>query len=95
MRSTISAFCLALLAMTFGGTTADAEEVRCQAIRDSAMCVAEPTCWYDAVNNKGCLPGPRPDENACAVHGGESTCNTSTLGCTWNAGDKTCVTKAD
>jgi hypothetical protein len=93
MRSTILAFCLTLLAMTFGGTPADAEKVRCSAIRDSAMCVSEPTCWYDAVNNKGCLDGPRPDEDACAVHGGESTCNTSSLGCAWNAGDTKCVTK--
>ncbi|WP_141700670.1 hypothetical protein [Methyloceanibacter superfactus] len=58
MRSTMFAFLLAFLAMTFGGTPADAEEVRCQAIRDSAMCVSEPNCWYDAANNKGCLPGP-------------------------------------
>ncbi|HUU24540.1 MAG TPA: hypothetical protein VMW68_03090 [Methyloceanibacter sp.] len=95
MRLTLSAFCLALLAVTFGGTPAGAEEVRCQAIRDSAMCVSEPTCWYDAANNKGCLPGPRPDEDACAVHHGESTCNTSSLGCAWNAAGKTCVSKAD
>ncbi len=95
MRSTMFAFLLAFLAMTFGGTPADAEEVRCQAIRDSAMCVSEPTCWYDAANNKGCLPGPRPDEDACGVHGGESTCNTSSLGCAWNAADEKCVTKAE
>ncbi len=95
MRSTIFAFVLALLAVTFGGTPTRAEEVRCQAIRDSAMCVAEPSCWYDAANNKGCLPGPRPAEDACAVHHGESTCNLSSLGCAWNAADKTCVTKAE
>jgi len=93
MRLTISAFCLALLATTFG-TPADAEEVRCQAIRDSAICVSEPTCWYDAVNNKGCLPGPRPAEDACAVHGGQGLCDGDTaLGCMWDEGDKKCVTK--
>lgn len=95
MRSTIFAFLLALVAVTAGGMPVDAEEVRCQAIRDSAMCLAEPSCWYDAANNKGCLPGPRPEEDACGVHGGESTCNTSSLGCAWNATDEKCVTKAE
>ena len=95
MQLTIVAFFLALMAMPFSTSPTGAETVRCQAIRDSAMCVSEPTCWYDAVNNKGCLPGPRPDENACAVHGGESTCNASSLGCAWNAADKKCASKAD
>jgi len=95
MRSAFVAISLAILALTLGGTPADAKEVRCQAIRDSAMCVTEPTCWYDAVNNKGCLPGPRPDEDACGVHGGESTCNTSSLGCAWNAADNKCAAKPE
>ena len=97
MRSMISAVSLGLIAMAMAlaGTPAQAEEIRCQAIRDSAMCVAEPTCWYDAVNNKGCLPGPRPDEDGCAVHGGKSTCNTSSLGCAWNAADEKCAAKAE
>jgi len=95
MRPTIIAFCLALLAMTFGGTPAEAEEVRCQAIRDSAMCVSEPSCWYDASNNQGCLPGPRPDEDGCAVHGSESICNNSMLDCAWNAADKKCAGKTN
>jgi hypothetical protein len=95
MRLTIVAFFLALTGMPFSLSPASAETVRCQAIRDSAMCVSEPTCWYDAVNNKGCLPGPRPDEDRCEVHGSESICNTSSFGCAWNAADQKCATKAD
>lgn len=95
MRSVFAAFSLAILALTLGGTAAQAEEVRCQAIRDSAMCVSEPTCWYDAAGNKGCLPGPRPDEDRCAVHGGEAICNASSFGCAWNAADDKCAAKAE
>ena len=84
-----------MIIATMGGMPLQAKEVRCQAIRDSAMCVSEPTCWYDATNNKGCLPGPRPDENPCGVHSGESICNGSALGCTWNAAEDKCVTKSD
>ena len=93
MRSMISACLFALLAMTFTAGPAAAEKVRCSAIRDSAMCLSEPTCWYDAASNKGCLDGPRPDANACGVHGSESICNTSSFGCAWNPGDKKCATK--
>ncbi|MGH6736696.1 MAG: hypothetical protein ACRECX_11545 [Methyloceanibacter sp.] len=93
MKPILSAVLLASLATVFS-FPAHAEKVRCSAIRDSAMCVAEPSCWYDAANNKGCLDGPRPEENACAVHGSESTCNTSSLGCTWSAAGE-CVTKTE
>jgi len=95
MRSTFIAVLFALSAVTFSGLSAQAESVRCEAIRDSAMCVAEPSCWYDATNNKGCLPGPRPDEDGCAVHGSESICNNSTLDCAWNAADKKCASKTN
>lgn len=95
MRSTFAAFSLALLALTLGSTAINAETVRCQAIRDSAMCVSEPTCWFDAAGGKGCLPGPRPDENACAVHGSQSICDVSTLNCAWNTAENTCKSKAE
>lgn len=95
MRSTFVAFSLAIFALTLGGAAAAAKEVRCQAIRDSAMCVSEPTCWYDATNNKGCLPGPRPDEDRCAVHGSESICNSSSFGCAWNSADSKCASKSE
>jgi hypothetical protein len=95
MRSVFAAFYLAIAALSFGSVAVQAEEVRCQAIRDSAQCVAEPSCWYDAANNKGCLPGPRPDEDRCAVHGGESTCNTSSFGCAWNESENKCAAKAE
>lgn len=95
MRPIIATFFLAMLALTVGGTATFAEKVRCEAIRDSAMCVSEPDCWYDAAGNQGCLPGPRPDEDRCAVHGSESICNTSSFGCAWNAADNTCASKPD
>jgi len=95
MRSTVVTFFLALMAMAFSFTPANAEKVRCQAIRDSAMCVSEPTCWYDAANNKGCLPGPNPDKNPCAVHSSDSICSVSALGCKWDPADKKCVSKSN
>ena len=93
MRLGVSAICLSVLALAAIGTNAHAEKVRCSAIRDSAMCAAEPTCWYDAANNKGCVDGPLPVVDRCASHLGESTCNTSSFGCTWNASEETCVSK--
>jgi hypothetical protein len=94
MRATFIAFSLALLALMFGDVSAHAEKVRCSAIRDSAMCAAEPSCWYDAAHHNGCLDGPRPAEDACNVHGGESICVSDTaLGCAWNADEKKCVSK--
>jgi hypothetical protein len=94
MKPTISAFLLALLAMAFGAAPATAEKVRCSAIRDSAMCVAEPSCWYD-VHGGGCTEGKRPEEDACGVHESESICAGSTLGCVWDGGSKKCVTKSN
>ena len=95
MRSVFLAFCFTVLALTIGGATVHAEKVRCSAIRDSAMCVSEPSCWYDAKGNKGCLDGPRPDEDRCIVHESESTCNTSTLSCAWNGAASKCASKAE
>lgn len=94
MRLMICAFLLALVAMTFSSGPASAEKVRCSAIRDSAMCVGESICWYD-VNGQGCLEGTRPAEDACAVHDGEGTCDSSSFGCAWNSDDKKCATKAN
>ncbi len=93
MRSAAFAFSLALLALHLGANIVHAEKVRCQAIRDSAMCVSEPTCWYDAANNKGCLPGPAPTTDRCMSHLGEQTCNTSSFGCSWNGPEEKCVSK--
>jgi hypothetical protein len=96
MRATFIAFSFALLALSLSGVSANAEKVRCSAIRDSARCAAEPSCWYDAADGKGCLEGPRPAQDACGVHGSESICVSDTaLGCVWNSGEKKCVTKAN
>lgn len=93
MRSGFVAIFVACIALSLGTTAAQAEKVRCSAIRDSAMCTAEPDCWFDAAHNKGCLDGPAPETDRCASHLGESTCNTSSFGCTWNAGEEKCVSK--
>lgn len=95
MRTVIVAFCLTVVALTIGGASANAEEVRCSAIRDSAMCAAEPTCWFDAAGGKGCQDGPRPASDPCVVHGSESICNTSTLNCAWNTATSSCASRAD
>jgi hypothetical protein len=94
MRAGIIAFGITIVAFSFGSTVVHAEEVRCQAIRDSAQCAAQPECWYDAANNKGCLPGPPPAVDRCGNHSSESVCSTSSFGCTWNAGDEKCESKA-
>lgn len=96
MRSTLVAFLLALsIPAPIVAAEPNMDTVRCTAIRDSAQCVSRSDCWYDAKGGKGCLKGPRPAENACAVHGSQSICNASTLGCTWSTSDNTCVSKAN
>ena len=63
MRSILFAFLLALsifLPTSAIAAEPDTDAVRCTAIRDSAQCTARSDCWYDAVNGKGCLKGPRP-----------------------------------
>jgi hypothetical protein len=94
MRFLFCSFSFAVLALTLGASAVQAEKVRCSAIRDSAMCIAEPSCWYDAANNKGCVDGPRPAEDRCAVHGSESTCDTSSFGCACDAATEKCASKA-
>ena len=94
MRSGFIAFGITVMALSLGSTAVQAEQIRCQAIRDSARCAAQPECWYDAANNKGCLPGPAPASDPCANHSGEAVCNTSSFGCTWNTGEEKCVSKA-
>jgi len=98
MRLTLVAFLLALSALVSTGAKAaepDMDTVRCTAIRDSAQCVSRSDCWYDAANGKGCLKGPRPDDNPCQVHGSQSICDVSTLGCTWNEAENKCVRKTN
>ena len=98
MRSLFVAFLLALSSLVSTAAIAaepDMDTVRCTAVRDSAQCTARPDCWYDAKGGKGCLKGPRPDEDLCQVHGSQSICNVSTLGCTWNEAESKCVRKAN
>jgi|GEM_PF-1341659 len=100
MRPTLVAVLLAVTVtplLTTPAATAepDMDTVRCTAIRDSAQCTARPDCWFDAKGGKGCLAGERPAEDRCVVHTSQSICDTSTLGCTWNAADETCVSKSN
>ena len=96
MRSILVAFLLAVSTLTSTAAIAaepDMDTVRCTAVRDSAQCTARADCWYDAKGGKGCLKGPRPDENPCQVHTSQSICDISTLGCVWNEAESTCVQK--
>jgi len=97
MRLPLVAFLLTLFVLAPGALAVepDMDTVRCTAVRDSAQCVSRSDCWYDAANGKGCLNGPRPDENACQVHGSQSICDASTLNCAWSASDNKCVSKAN
>lgn len=96
MRSGFIIFGLAAMILVSTDAAAaepDMDTVRCTAVRDSAQCASRPDCWYDAANGKGCLDGPAPATDRCASHQGESTCNTSSFGCAWNAGEEACVSK--
>jgi hypothetical protein len=96
MRLPLIAFLMALFSLApVAAAEPDANTMRCTAIRDSAMCAARPDCWYDAAEGKGCLKGPRPAEDVCAVHGSQSICNASALGCSWDTSDNKCVSKAN
>jgi hypothetical protein len=68
---------------------------RCGAIRDSAICLSTPNCHYD-VNQRGCVDGPLPRQDACAVHGSEGICDSDVaLGCKWNAARSACASKSE
>ncbi|MGH6866648.1 MAG: hypothetical protein ACREDO_10880 [Methyloceanibacter sp.] len=91
----IAVLSLALLLMASFGANAHADAVNCRKIYDSAQCSMEAKCYFD-VNERTCFDGPRPKEDACAVHEGEALCVTDkTLGCAWDAKAKACVTQAD
>ena len=75
----------------FGWGIADSLAAECS-IRDAAMCVANPNCHWD-YNARGCEPGPAPEQDACAAHGSQETCDVdTTLGCKWDDGSKACKT---
>ena len=98
MRFTLVAFLLALSTLISTAAIAaepDMDTVRCTAVRDSAQCTARPDCWFDAKGGKGCLKGPRPDDDACLAHSSQSICDVSSLGCTWKAAENKCVSKAN
>lgn len=92
MKTMILVFATATLAMTFGAAKA-ADSTKCH-IGDSALCLAEPGCFWD-VNKRGCYEGELPAQDACAAHETESVCVTDiSLGCKWDAEKKTCASQA-
>lgn len=92
MKTTILVFAIATLAMTFGAAKS-AESTKCH-IGDSALCLAEPGCYWD-VNKRGCFEGELEAKDACAAHEDEGVCSTDvSLGCKWDAEKMICALAA-
>ena len=81
---------IAIGSVTFEGRAAE----NCM-IGDSALCLADPDCHWDA-SRRGCYAGPRPSEDACAVHGDKGVCEADiALGCKWAAEQNKCAVKTN
>jgi len=61
---------------------------------DSAICLSLPNCHWDG-EKRGCYPGPGEKQDACAAHGSQSICNTSSLGCQWSDTANKCESKSE
>jgi hypothetical protein len=86
---------LAVVTLAMLGGVSPSSAGGCGTIRDSAMCASTPNCYYD-VNQRHCLEGTRPREDACAVHGDEGLCDAdAALGCKWNAARSACASKSE
>ena len=84
-----AASCIATAAYALPVTSTDV----CVEIRDAAVCVmAEPKCHWSG-EERDCLDGPAPPQDACIVHSSEAICSVSTLGCVWSE-VKGCTAKA-
>ena len=80
---------IAALAMLAAGTLAAAAVENCRT-GDSALCLSDPKCHWD-YERRGCYEGAPQQEDACAAHSHQETCDTDlTLGCKWNAESKQC-----
>ena len=84
---------LSALAATLGSSRA--ADDTCFKISDSAMCLAaSPRCHWVG-EERDCLDGPPPPQDACRAHGDKSICDSdATLGCRWDA-VRGCVATAD
>ena len=92
MRRTVLVSALLLTAFPAYALPVTSTDV-CVEIRDAAVCVmAEPKCHWSG-EERDCLDGPAPPQDACIVHSSESICSVSTLGCVWREG-KGCTAKA-
>ena len=82
MRRSIVALIALPLAIAASITTSAAEE-NCS-IRDSSLCLANPNCHWE-YQQRGCAPGPAPDQDGCVAHEAKDICNTDdSLGCKWS-----------
>ena len=78
------------LAVLAAGTFAAAAAVENCRTGDSAICLSDPNCHWD-YERRGCYEGAPKQEDACAAHSHQETCDTDlTLGCKWNAESKQC-----
>jgi hypothetical protein len=91
VRRMMFALIALLLAIAVGSLEAAAAEC---ATGDSAICLADPNCHWDG-EKRGCYPGPGEKRDACAAHGTEGICNTSSLGCKWSDSTKQCESKGE
>jgi hypothetical protein len=57
---------------------------------DSAICISDQNCHWDA-ERRGCYEGAPVHQDACASHGDPAICDADhTIGCKWNAESKQC-----
>ena len=91
MRRMMVAVFVGLAGIGAGSFQAAAAEC---ATGDAAICLADPNCHWDG-EKRGCYPGPGEKRDACAAHGSEGICNTSSLGCKWSAAASKCESKTE
>lgn len=85
----LSASLIAALAVLAAGTV-EASAVEGCRTGDSAICISDPNCHWNA-ERRGCYEGAPVHQDACASHSDQAICDTDlTFGCKWNAESKQC-----
>ena len=57
---------------------------------DSAICISDPNCHWNA-ERRGCYEGAPEPQDPCAAHSTQGPCDgNTTFGCKWNAESKQC-----
>lgn len=95
MRTAVLALFVPLFALAATLGSSRAAEDTCFKISDSAICLAAaPKCHWVG-EERDCLDGPPPPQDACRAHGDRAICDSdATLGCGWDAA-RGCLAKAD